>query len=115
LVGAGIAFAWWARLHLGRLWSARITRKSDHRVVESGPYGVVRHPIYSGLLLSLLATAAAKGTLLGVGGFVLLLIGIFMKARLEERWLGAELGAEEYASYRRRVPMLVPFVPVGRR
>jgi len=63
LVGAGVAVAWWARLHLGRMWSARITLKADHKVVDSGPYALVRHPIYSGLLLSLMATAAAKGTI----------------------------------------------------
>jgi protein-S-isoprenylcysteine O-methyltransferase Ste14 len=114
LVAAGIAFAWWARLHLGRLWSGRVTRKADHRVVDSGPYAVVRHPIYSGLLLSMLATAVAKGTLLGAGGFVFLLLGIWMKARLEEHWLTQELGEGVYCGYRRRVPMLMPFGPKGK-
>jgi protein-S-isoprenylcysteine O-methyltransferase Ste14 len=111
LVGVGVAVAWWARLHLGRMWSAGITRKTDHRVVDSGPYALVRHPIYTGLLLALLATAAAKGTIFGVAGFLILLIGFWSKARLEERWLTAELGEDAYGSYRRRVPMLVPFGP----
>lgn len=109
VVALGIAFAWWARLHLGRLWSGRITRKVDHRVVDSGPYGIVRHPIYTGLLLSLLATSVAKGTVPGIAGFALLLLGIWMKAGLEERWLTKELGEGDYESYRRRVPMLLPF------
>jgi protein-S-isoprenylcysteine O-methyltransferase Ste14 len=74
----------------------------------------VRHPIYFGLLLSLLATAAAKGTVLGLAGFALLLIGIVIKARQEERWLIQELGADLYADYRRRVPMLLPFGPTSR-
>jgi protein-S-isoprenylcysteine O-methyltransferase Ste14 len=113
LVALGFIIAWWARLYLGPLWSAHITRKADHRVVDSGPYAMVRHPIYFGLLLSLLATAAAKGTLLSVGGFVFLLLGIWMKARLEERWLTQELGERAYADYRKRVPMLIPFVPKG--
>ena len=113
-VGAGIAIAWWARLHLGRLWSARITRKTDHSVVDTGPYALVRHPIYAGLLLSLLATATAKGTWLGVAGFVLLFIGIWLKARLEEHWLTEELGEDAYGAYCRRVPMLWPFGPTGR-
>jgi protein-S-isoprenylcysteine O-methyltransferase Ste14 len=111
-VALGIAFAWWARLHLGRLWSGRITRKMNHRVVDSGPYGIVRHPIYTGLLCSLLATTVAKGTVPGIAGFAFLLLGIWMKARLEERWLTQELGSGDYASYRERVPMLMPF---GRR
>ena len=113
LVALGIGFAWWARVYLGQLWSAHITRKADHRVVDSGPYGVVRHPIYSGLLLSLFATCAAKGTVFGVGGFAFLLLGTWMKARLEEQWLARELDEGAYADYRKRVPMLMPFGPKG--
>jgi protein-S-isoprenylcysteine O-methyltransferase Ste14 len=113
LVALGILFAWWARLYLGRLWSSNITRKTDHRVVDSGPYGIVRHPIYSGLLLSLIATAAAKGTVPGVAGFVFLALGIWIKARTEEQWLTQELGADAYTDYRKRVPMLIPFGPKG--
>jgi len=109
LVGVGVAIAWWARLYLGRLWSARITRKADHKVVDTGPYAFVRHPIYAGLLLSLAATAAAKGTILGLAGFAILLLGIWLKARMEERWLSAQLGEDAYGEYRRRVPMLLPF------
>jgi protein-S-isoprenylcysteine O-methyltransferase Ste14 len=108
VVAAGFAFAWWARLHLGKLWSAHVARKADHRVVESGPYGIVRHPIYTGLLLSLLATAVAKGTVPGILGFAAVLAGLRLKARIEEQWLEAELGAA-YGDYRRRVPMLLPF------
>jgi protein-S-isoprenylcysteine O-methyltransferase Ste14 len=111
LVALGIALAWWARLYLGRFWSANITRKTDHRVVDTGPYSWVRHPIYTGLLFSLLATAAAKGTWLGFAGFACLLLGMFMKARLEESWLSQELGAGAYTDYRKRVPMLIPFGP----
>src|SRR5579859_6540456 len=80
LIAVGIAFAWWARIHLGRLWSGRITRKADHHVVDTGPYGLVRHPIYTGLLLALLATMAAKGTVLAVAGYACLLGGIWLKA-----------------------------------
>jgi protein-S-isoprenylcysteine O-methyltransferase Ste14 len=110
LLAAGIAFAWWARLHLGRLWSGRITRKADHHVVDTGPYRLVRHPIYSGLLLALLATTAVKGTAPALAGFTCLLAGIWLKARREEHWLGQELGGA-YQDYRRRVPMLLPFGP----
>ena len=110
----GFAFCWWARLHLGRLWSGQITRKADHRVVDTGPYGIVRHPIYTGILLAVLATLVAKGTILSIVGAALLTTGLWMKARMEEEWLRSELGAEAYDAYRRRVPMLVPFGPHGR-
>jgi len=111
LIVAGFAFSWWARLHLGPLWSGSITRKADHRVVDTGPYAIVRHPIYTGILLAVYATAAAKGTLLGIVGALVITIGIWMKAHLEERWLREELGADAYDAYRRRVAMLLPFGP----
>jgi protein-S-isoprenylcysteine O-methyltransferase Ste14 len=108
---AGIAFAWWARLHLGRLWSGSVTRKEGHRVVDSGPYALVRHPIYTGLLLATFATAAAVATIPALGGAVLMTVALWLKARLEERFLAAELGADAYGAYRARVPMLLPFGP----
>ncbi len=109
----GIVFAWWARIHLGRLWSSAITLKQDHRIIDTGPYGLVRHPIYTGLILSILATAAAQATVTGLLGAAAIVIGFWLKARVEERFLTAELGAEAYGNYRRRVPMLVPFLPAG--
>ena len=113
-IALGFAFAWWARLYLGTLWSGQVTTKPDHRVVDRGPYGLVRHPIYTGILLSVFATAAVKGTVLGLAGAAFIALGVWMKARLEERWLREQLGADAYASYCRRVPMLVPFGPKGR-
>jgi protein-S-isoprenylcysteine O-methyltransferase Ste14 len=114
LIAAGFAFCWWARLHLGRLWSSRVTRKAEHRVVATGPYGIVRHPIYTGILLAVYATAALMGTVLGLAGAALMTLGFWLKARLEERWLAQELPPGDYAAYRRKVPMLVPFGPKGR-
>jgi protein-S-isoprenylcysteine O-methyltransferase Ste14 len=111
LIALGFAFAWWARIWLGTLWSGQITRKADHRVVDTGPYRIVRHPIYTGMLLAIYATAALKGTLLGIAGAALITLGIWMKAQLEEGFLRSELGVEAYDAYRRRVPMLVPFGP----
>jgi protein-S-isoprenylcysteine O-methyltransferase Ste14 len=104
-------FAWWARVHLGDLWSAQVTRKDDHRVVDTGPYAIVRHPIYTGLIGATLLTAAAKSTAPGIVGAALITLGLWLKARLEERFLSEELGSDAYAAYRRRVPMLVPFAP----
>jgi protein-S-isoprenylcysteine O-methyltransferase Ste14 len=109
---AAFAFCWWARLHLGRLWSGTVTQKEGHRVVDTGPYAVARHPIYTGALAAAMATAAIKATPLSVWGVALIASAFVLKARLEEKFLGEELGAEAYASYRRRVPMLIPFAPV---
>jgi protein-S-isoprenylcysteine O-methyltransferase Ste14 len=108
---AGISFTWWARIHLGRFWSNAITRKEGHRVIDTGPYGFVRHPIYTGLIAGMLATGVAVGTLTAMLGAVLISLGMWQKARMEEGFLTHELGADEYGSYCRRVPMLVPFLP----
>lgn len=110
---AGISFTWWARIHLGRFWSNAITRKEDHRVIDTGPYGVVRHPIYTGLIAGMLVTGVAVGTITAMLGAVLISLGMWQKARLEEGFLMKELGEEAYGLYRRRVPMLVPFFPAG--
>jgi len=108
---AGLSLTWWARLHLGRLWSSAITRKEDHRIVDTGPYAFVRHPIYAGLITAILATAAAEATVTALFGAALIAFGFWLKARSEECFLAAELGPEAYRSYCRRVPMLVPFLP----
>ncbi len=105
---AGILFTWWARIHIGRLWSGSITRKEGHRVIDTGPYALVRHPIYTGLIAALVASALAQGTAIALAGATLLTFGFWLKARAEERFLTAELGADAYGAYRRRVPMLVP-------
>ncbi len=105
---AGLAFTWWARLHLGRLWSSNVARKAGHRIVDTGPYAIVRHPIYTGIILASIATATLRGTLDAWIGVGLMTIGWYVKARMEEGFLRAELGEDDYNGYARRVPMLIP-------
>ena len=107
---AGCLFTWWARLHLGRFWSGAITRKEGHHVIDTGPYELVRHPIYTGLIGALIATSVALGTATALSGAALIAFGFWQKARMEEGFLTNELG-DVYAPYRRRVPMLVPLLP----
>jgi protein-S-isoprenylcysteine O-methyltransferase Ste14 len=107
----GLSLTWWARIHLGRLWSSAITRKEYHRIVDTGPYALVRHPIYTGIITALLATATIEATLAAILGAALISFGLWLKARAEERFLIVEFGRDEYESYGRRVPMLVPFLP----
>jgi protein-S-isoprenylcysteine O-methyltransferase Ste14 len=106
----GISFTWWARIHLGRFWSNAITHKEDHRIVDTGPYGLVRHPIYTGLITAILATGIAVATWPAILGAILISFGQWQKARMEEGFLTVELGPEAYGSYCRRVPMIVPFL-----
>jgi protein-S-isoprenylcysteine O-methyltransferase Ste14 len=109
IASVGLLFTWWARIHLGRLWSSSVGRKANHRVVDTGPYGIVRHPIYSGITLASIATAVLRGTLATWLGAVVMTVGWYVKARMEEEFLREELGADAYGAYASRVPMLTPF------
>jgi protein-S-isoprenylcysteine O-methyltransferase Ste14 len=106
LTAAGIAFAWWARIHLGKLWSGGVERMADHRVVDTGPYALVRHPIYTGLIAGAIAMAAIQAKPWALVGAALFSAGFLLKARVEERFLEREIGG--YEAYRRRVSMIVP-------
>ena len=108
---AGFAFAWWARVHLGRLWSGMLTLREGHRVVDTGPYRLVRHPIYTGFIAAILGFALLKASPVALAGAALLTLAMAAKAKTEERFLRRELGAEAYEGYARRTPMLIPFAP----
>lgn len=104
----GIAFAIWARMHLGRNWSSRPAVKAHHELVTSGPYAFVRHPIYTGLLLAGLGSMLT-GTLFGIGVCVLLST-IFLSRLDKEEILMLELFPKEYRTYQARTKRLIPFV-----
>ncbi|HEX3873472.1 MAG TPA: isoprenylcysteine carboxylmethyltransferase family protein [Solirubrobacteraceae bacterium] len=108
-VAAGAAFAVWARVALGRNWSAEVTFKEDHELVQSGPYAFVRHPIYTGLLLMALGTATNYGRAIGFALLVTVCAAVWWKAHLEERIMDAHFPAA-YADYRTRVRSIIPFV-----
>lgn len=112
LTTIGLSFSWWARVHLGRLWSRWVARKADHKVIQTGPYAWVRHPIYTGVCLAILATAVMFGTAFAYLGAASIILSFYVKARLEERFLREELGTEAYDAYAKRVPMLVPFLKI---
>jgi protein-S-isoprenylcysteine O-methyltransferase Ste14 len=115
LVVLGLGFTWAARLHLGPLWSSTSAPTEDHRIVETGPYGIVRHPVYAGLLLAAGATAIEGGRLEAIAGALVLVAAISLRAKLEERFLRRDLGDDAYVGYRRRVPMLIPFAKFAPR
>jgi protein-S-isoprenylcysteine O-methyltransferase Ste14 len=109
MVAAGALFALWARMTIGANWSGRVTIKENHELIRSGPYGMVRHPIYSGLLLAVLGTAVAIGEVGCLLAFVLAVLGWRQKWRREEEFMAERFGAE-YESYKRQVKGIVPFV-----
>ena len=109
MVTAGLALAVWARTHLGRNWSGTVTVKEDHELVRSGPYAIVRHPIYTGLLFAMLGTAILLGEWRGLSALCFLSAAFLLKLRREERFM-AESFPETYPGYRARVPALVPLL-----
>jgi protein-S-isoprenylcysteine O-methyltransferase Ste14 len=111
----GLAFTWAARLHLGPLWSNTSAPTEAHRIVDTGPYAIVRHPVYAGLLLAALASAAERGRLEAIAGALTLIAAVSLRAKLEERFLRRDLSDEAYAAYRARVPMLIPFAKMAPR
>ena len=112
LAAAALLFTWWARIHLGPLWSGWVVKKAGHHIINTGPYRFVRHPIYSGLIVAMLATAIQQGTLYALLGVAVLTLAYGVKARREERFLRAELGEDVYDAYARNTPMLVPFLRI---
>jgi protein-S-isoprenylcysteine O-methyltransferase Ste14 len=109
VVLAGAAFTVWARVTLGRNWSAEVTFKRDHELVQSGPYALVRHPIYTGVIVMGLGTAINYGQTIGLALLVTLCGGLWWKARQEERMMTAHFPAA-YAEYKARVHAIVPFL-----
>jgi protein-S-isoprenylcysteine O-methyltransferase Ste14 len=105
---SGLGLAVWARVYLGRNWGMPMTQKGEPELVTSGPYHLVRHPIYSGILLALVGTSLATNIywLIAVG-----LLGAYFlySATVEEKILTTSF-PDSYPSYRTKTKMLIPFL-----
>lgn len=106
-VAAGLVFAVAARAYIGRNWSATVTVKRGHELIRTGPYRLVRHPIYAGLLLAFVGTAVSRGDGRGLVALVLVAWSFLLKIGIEERFM-AEQFPQEYAGYKARTPALIP-------
>jgi protein-S-isoprenylcysteine O-methyltransferase Ste14 len=107
VAATGIGFAIWARLTLGRNWSASVTQKTDHELIVGGPFRYVRHPIYTGMITGMLGSALVIGEWRAVLALVITFAALWRKYRLEERFM-LELFGTRYLEYRRHVPALIP-------
>ena len=105
----GLLFAVWARRHLGRNWSNAVTIKQGHELITTGPYALVRHPIYTGILTGFLGSAIALSQVRGVIGFLLIFLVLWAKLRKEEEWMRSQFG-ETYATYASQTAALVPYL-----
>lgn len=105
----GAALAIYSRWLLGKNWSATVQLKQNHELITAGPYGFVRHPIYSGLLLLFLGNALMVGDWRGLLAVAIVFASFWRKLRIEEAWLSERFG-EQYRSYQARTKALVPAV-----
>ena len=105
----GLAFCIWARFTLGRNWSGVVTLKGGHELIMHGPYAVVRHPIYTGLLTMFIATVIVLGHVAGIIALPLVFVSIWIKLRHEEK-LMLQKFPDQYAAYQRRVKRLIHFI-----
>lgn len=110
LAFGSVAFAIWARVTIGKNWSgAVVTLKEGHELVDTGPYALVRHPIYTGFLGAALGTALTVGSIAAYSGVVLLLVAFLIRIRREEALMTAQFPGR-YLVYKSNTRMLVPFV-----
>ncbi|HWY52011.1 MAG TPA: isoprenylcysteine carboxylmethyltransferase family protein [Chthoniobacterales bacterium] len=106
---AGLAFCIWARFTLGRNWSGLVTLKGGHELIISGPYALVRHPIYTGLLTMFVATVTVVGHVAGIIAMPFVLVSFWIKLRHEERLMLKQF-PNDYAAYQQRVKRIIPFI-----
>jgi protein-S-isoprenylcysteine O-methyltransferase Ste14 len=107
LTAVGLLFSVWTRNYLGENWSQAVMIKKDHQLITSGPYSIVRHPIYTGLLLAIIVSAIVIGEWRGIVA-VLLVFGVLLyKLRVEEKWMRVKFG-DAYELYAKRVAAFIP-------
>jgi protein-S-isoprenylcysteine O-methyltransferase Ste14 len=106
---AGLLFAVWARQYLGRNWSSSVTIKQGHELITTGPYALVRHPIYTGILTGFLGMAIAMSQVRGFIVPALFFLAFWLKFRTEEQFMRSQFG-EVYTAYAQRTSALVPYL-----
>jgi protein-S-isoprenylcysteine O-methyltransferase Ste14 len=107
ITAAGVAFAIWARWHLGSNWSGVVTLKEGHELIRTGPYRTIRHPIYTGILLGLLGTAVTIGEVRGLIAVAVGWFSFYIKARREESFLAQEFGPA-FIEHQQHTGMFLP-------
>jgi protein-S-isoprenylcysteine O-methyltransferase Ste14 len=90
-------------------WSGDVQLKRDHELIVKGPYALVRHPIYTGLLLAFVGSALAVGEWRGGLAVAIVAVSFWRKLRREEAFMRQQFG-ETYARYAASVPALIPFL-----
>ena len=111
LCAAGVTFAIWARKTLSTNWSAQVVIKENYELITTGPYAIVRHPIYTGFITTLLGTIIAINiSILSIVAEVLVVLYLWWKLRREENIITAQFPGE-YSEYKKSVrSAIIPFL-----
>jgi len=105
----GIFFAIWARITLGGNWSADAVLKKGQSLVKNGPYGIVRHPIYTGITIGIVGSAIAENTVTGLIAIFFVLLFSYFRIKDEEKLMTEKFGSD-YADYAKKVKAFVPWI-----
>lgn len=114
IIGASIAWlgtllACWSRYLLGKNWSVSVQLKKDHELIKKGPYKIIRHPIYTAILLLFLGNVIIVGDYRGILAIIIVFLSLWRKLKLEEQWLTLHFG-ESYRNYKEKTKALLPWV-----
>ncbi|MGE5605923.1 MAG: methyltransferase family protein [Bacteroidota bacterium] len=109
LSACGLLIAIWARVMLGRNWSGNVVIQKNHQLIQEGPYSLVRHPIYFGVILLVFGSAIVLAGLWGMLITIIISLGLYQKAKLEEKLL-MEQFPDKYLEYKKLVKRLIPFI-----
>jgi protein-S-isoprenylcysteine O-methyltransferase Ste14 len=104
---AGLAFSVWARVYLGSNWSPIAMLKKGQTLVRTGPYGVVRHPIYLGLIIAIIGTALVYGGYRVIISIVCVFLFAWVRIIEEEKLMSNRFG-EDYTKYKKEVKAIIP-------
>jgi protein-S-isoprenylcysteine O-methyltransferase Ste14 len=105
---ASIVFAIVARWWLGKNWSGTVTVKKDHELIQTGPYRITRHPIYTGIFMGLTGAALIQAEIKDIIALVLLFTGLHIKMIKEEKFMAETFPA--YKEYAEKTKRLIPFI-----
>ena len=103
----GISYAIWARVHLGRNWSPIPNVKEGHELITSGPYRLVRHPIYTGIIVAALGTGLVIPVWLVI--FIVMTAVFIWRVHVEEELMTKQFPSQ-YPEYKKRTWALLPFI-----
>lgn len=105
----GLLIACWSRYLLGKNWSLSVQKKENHELINSGPYSILRHPIYTGILLIFIGNTIIVGDYRGIIAVVIVFISFWFKLKKEEKWL-IEIFGEKYLSYSENTKKIIPYL-----